>query len=571
MNQVSVLPYALTLSMGALVILLLWLLMRQQRVASAVTETEADTQRRILSRAVEQSGSIVFITDEHGVIEYVNPRFTEVTGYTSEEALGKTPRLVRSDLADQALYDELWVCLNAGHEWRGEFHNRRKDGDLFWVQSVISPVLDARGKLTHYVAIQEDITEQKRIAEEEHRQRLLAEALRANAEAINSTRDLDEVLAHVLESAGRAAFAPYDLGSIVLLEGDGVRAMHALRKDGGDPTLTENVHESAMAEAFVVRQVRACGCPVLVPDVVQESDWTPIQGWEWVRSIVAVPIRLENDVIGVLSLAAAVPDAFDQGGIERLNAFANQAANAIKTARSFATIQRYTDQLEARNRELDAFSHTVAHDLRSPLALVIGYLNLAVEEPLPPPGDYFVTEALQAAERMNDMIENMLLLAQLRNAEEVMRREDLAIVAAAAVARFRVEIADRGIQVELAPDLPPVMGFGPWIEEVLANLVSNAIKYIGKDNPRPHITIRAYSNGQQTVRCEVQDNGVGIPVANQAKLFDMFSRFHKEEARGYGIGLSIVASIIAKLGGEVGVESTPGEGSTFWFTLHAAE
>jgi signal transduction histidine kinase len=112
------------------------------------------------------------------------------------------------------------------------------------------------------------------------------------------------------------------------------------------------------------------------------------------------------------------------------------------------------------------------------------------------------------------------------------------------------------------------MGYGPWIEEVFANLISNAVKYIGKDNEAPCITIRGMRDGDM-VRYEVEDNGLGIKPEDQARLFDMFSRFHKGEEAGFGLGMSIIQRIVTKLKGTMGVQSEPGVGSTFWFALPA--
>ncbi len=532
---------------------------------------EAGSQLRILSRAVEQSGSTIFITDDRGVIEYVNPAFTAVTGYTGAEARGKTPRLVRSDRAPQEVYDHLWARLLAGEEWRGVFQNRKKNGDLYWAQSVISPVLNTRGEVTHYVAIQDDITEQRETAEQERQQRLLAEALRDNAEAMNSTLNLDEVLGHLLGNAGRAVFAPYDYAAILMVEEGEVRVAHTHASPAYAGPEGAALPFPPLEAAPTLLQVLESGATLFIPDTQTFPGGVDLPGAEWVRSLAAVPIRLEDDVIGLLALIARAPHVFDAGTVERLSAFTNQAAVAIRNAQSFATIQRYAHEVEARNRELDAFSHTVAHDLRSPLALVLGYLNLAQEDAEASPLlQSFIGEASRAATKMNDMIENLLLLAQLRNAQEVLRQEDLRVLAVAAAERFQMEITERGIDLSIAPDFPPVIGYGPWIEEVLANLISNAIKYIGQDNPAPCIQVRAVRSGGM-VRCEVQDNGLGIAPENQAKLFEMFSRFHTGEARGFGIGLSIVLRIVDKLGGKVGVESAPGRGSTFWFTLPAAE
>lgn len=116
-----------------------------------------------LSRAVEQSPVSVIITDTQGNIEYVNPKFTEVTGYPFAEVIGKNPRFLKSGETPPEEYRRLWQTINAGQQWRGEFHNRKKNGELYWEAAMLSPIIDARGKITHFLAIKEDITERKRI------------------------------------------------------------------------------------------------------------------------------------------------------------------------------------------------------------------------------------------------------------------------------------------------------------------------------------------------------------------------------------------------------------------------
>jgi len=121
----------------------------------------AEAQMRNLSRAVEQSPASVIITDLDGVIEYVNPKFVEKTGYSAEEAIGQTPSIVKSGNRPAKDYKDLWTTIQAGNEWHGEFHNKRKDGSLFWEYASISPIKNETGETTHYLGIKEDITEQK--------------------------------------------------------------------------------------------------------------------------------------------------------------------------------------------------------------------------------------------------------------------------------------------------------------------------------------------------------------------------------------------------------------------------
>lgn len=138
---------------------------------------EAEGLLRQLSRAVEASSSTVVITDRSGCITYVNPKFTEMTGYTPEEVLGHNPRLLKSGEISPETFSNMWRSIAEGNEWRGEFHNRRKDGSLYWEFASISPVVDASGEITHFVAVKEDITARKlaeqALRESEEKYRLL--------------------------------------------------------------------------------------------------------------------------------------------------------------------------------------------------------------------------------------------------------------------------------------------------------------------------------------------------------------------------------------------------------------
>ncbi len=543
-------------------------------VLREVTEDVRNQEEiRILSRAVEQSGSIVIITDMNGNIQYVNPKFTKVTGYTAEEALHRNPRFLKSGESPPAVYDRLWSNLMAGEEWRGEFHNRKKNGELYWVQATLFSVNNKEGAPTHFVAIQEDVTEQKAIRAAEREQRLLAEALQKNSAAITSTVKLDEVMNLVLDNISQFVDVPHDIINLMLLDADGIARIVAYRSKLPHDLGDEYYYGLAfpLQTTRNLREVAETGLPRIVPDIRRYEGWMETEYNRWIGSAVTVPVSFQGKVIGFIDLQARQPDAFSDKLLPPLRSFANQAGIAINNARSFETIARRTAELEGRNRELDNFSHTVAHDLRSPLALVVGYLALVLEDSdqIPPELIQFLGEALKAAENMSTMIESMLLLAQLRSAHKVLQNVDMNPVVASAISRFRVDIEKRGVTIEVQPNLPAVQGYGPWLEEVVANLVSNAIKYIGKDNPDPRIKIQAVPY-EGRIRCEIKDNGVGIAPEDQERLFEMFSRFHHGEAGGFGLGLSIVLQVLSKLDGQVGVESTPGEGSTFWFALPVA-
>ena len=145
---------------------------RTRKLTEEIVERRrAENNLRKVLRAVEQSPAMTIITDIEGKIEYVNPRFTQVTGYDLEEISGKTPRILKSGEMAPREYETLWNTIAAGKEWRGEIHNRKKDGELFWALTSISPITDQNGAVTHFLGIAENITQSKRVEEDARRHR----------------------------------------------------------------------------------------------------------------------------------------------------------------------------------------------------------------------------------------------------------------------------------------------------------------------------------------------------------------------------------------------------------------
>ena len=136
-----------------------------EELQKILSELDPQVDPILLLKAVEQNSATIAITDSAGAIIYVNLKFTEMTGYTKDEALGQNPRILKGEdgLTD---YKEMWQTLLAGRQWRGDFHNKRKNGEFFWERAAISPILDDAGEITHFLAIKEDITERKAIEQE---------------------------------------------------------------------------------------------------------------------------------------------------------------------------------------------------------------------------------------------------------------------------------------------------------------------------------------------------------------------------------------------------------------------
>jgi signal transduction histidine kinase len=235
-------------------------------------------------------------------------------------------------------------------------------------------------------------------------------------------------------------------------------------------------------------------------------------------------------------------------------------------------LREYANELETRNRELDAYAHTVAHDLKHPLSLIVGYADVLLTEESTPGQEVLQVCArgiAETARKMSNVIDELLLLAEVRKGDVKMEPVDMASVVDAARTRLRPVIEQHQAQISLPDTWPTVLGHGPWIEQVWVNYLTNAIKY-GGEPPRIELGTDAGQNGDLInghVRFWVRDNGPGLTEEEQAQLFTPFTRLGDRHTEGHGLGLSIARRIVEKLDGQVGVESERGEGTTFHFTL----
>lgn len=232
-------------------------------------------------------------------------------------------------------------------------------------------------------------------------------------------------------------------------------------------------------------------------------------------------------------------------------------------------LQRYADELAARNEELDAFAHTVAHDLQSPLSTIFGYAELLLESP----GVSQNEELLQGLQiiartsrKMINITEELMVLAGVRQVDALLAPLDMVPIVDEAILRLADMIEDSNATIRLPEQWPWALGYAPWVEEIWVNYLSNAMKYGGTP---PHIEVGGSEQGDGMVRFWVRDNGPGLTLEQQALLFKPFTKLSQVRASGSGMGLSIVRRIVEKLGGEVRLESEgiPGRGSLFSFTL----
>lgn len=392
-------------------------------------------------------------------------------------------------------------------------------------------------------------------------------------------RDVNDLLQTIVERAAIILDAPY--GELMLLDGDAlvVRAF-----TNNQPFLLGD--RVRRGEALLSWQAFDTLQPAILDDYSAWAGSRAIYASIPFRAVADFPILAGQHCIGVLAMGRVVPEhTFTPEDIQKGRLFSQLTAVVLDNAQLYTialheiaerkqaeqTLRQHAEDLQAQNAELDAFAHTVAHDLKNPLTSLVGYtqlLQINHRTMSVANVDALLDIISKTGYKMNAIIDELLLLASVRTLDTI-PIEELAMGSIVAELDMRLHdlIEATGATIRKPETWPIALGYAPWVEEVWANYVSNAMKYGG--NP-PVVVLGATPMEGGSIRFWVQDNGLGLSADEQSRLFTPFTRLQTERIEGHGLGLSIVQRIIHKLGGEVGVSSELGHGSTFYFTLPAA-
>jgi signal transduction histidine kinase len=316
-----------------------------------------------------------------------------------------------------------------------------------------------------------------------------------------------------------------------------------------------------------------------IPDTSQDPDFIVFD--PNVRSLLVVPLVHKGDVIGTLNVDDTEPDAFSADVSRLLSIAGAQAAAAIVNARLYQDLKERADRLAQAHRELQEserlkaeFVQNVSHELRTPLTFVKAYVEILRTDTLGPLTDR-QRQSLQIVtdwtSKLAQLVDSLLTIQQIERKELDFAALDLGAVAQDSVHTAAAKAKQAGIDLdlEIAPSLPLVWGDSAHLEQVFVNLIGNAIKFSPGGGT---VAVCLAPGAGKTVRVDVIDQGIGIPQDQQARVFGRFYQVDGSSTRrfgGTGLGLSIVKEIIEAHGGTVAVQSEPGAGSRFSFTVPA--
>ena len=497
-------------------------LTERKHVEQTLSEREAELRK--LSQTVEQSPSTVMITDMRGNIEYVNPKFTQLTGYTLDEVRGQSPRILKSGDMDSSEYQDLWETITAGGEWHGVFHNRKKNGELYWESACIAPLRDAEGKITHFLAVKEDITEYKLLQEQFQR---------------------------VFESAPNG---------MLMVDSEGVITLSNLR----------------MEELFGYKREELKGQPValLVPERFREVHATHTR--RFFQAPRARRMDIERELVARRKDGSEFPVEIGLSPMETGHGKFVLAAIADVTLRKQAErdAKRRLEELAhvSRVTSIGEMASGLAHEINQPLTAIVSFAD-ACRLMLESGRDHkeillsSLEQISREGQRAGDIIHRLREFVSKGKLER--RSIDVNDLVHGVLEMLHHETERENIQIELELDehLPRVNADKVQIEQVIFNLVRNAVEAMEANQPasrKLRIGTSTVSTDPAEVEVLISDTGEGFSRESAERIFDAF---YSTKQKGMGLGLSITRTIVHAHGGRIRATANPERGATIRFVL----
>ena len=508
----------------------------------------------------------------------VNNALLEQYGTTREKFLSLTSSGVFAHDPQQGLHLRSQL-FDKGH-LHAETYERREDGTPIWFEGEYACLYDEQKRITGFFGIQRDITKRKQ-AEIEREQLILelaaknaeSETLRESFATIVGTFEFSGIIQHILDQIKRVI--PYDSASVWKWEDNlekfiSGRNLPSMFLDADIEFIPD---EASSALPILKGQV-----PYILNNNVQEelADFNH-EPHTFVNSWLAIPLKTHGKIIGLITLDGREKNQFNEHHAELAIAFANQVAIGLENAQLFTELQnelltreKLIKELETKNTELERFTYTISHDLKSPLVTINGFLGYLKGDTASGNSDRVMMDIQRiqdAVDKMHLLLKELLELSRIgriANAPEKVLFNDLIWEALELV---HGQLEAREVTVQAQPNLPAIHGDHQRLIEVLQNLIDNAVKYMG-DQPSPCIEIG--QRGQDAERDQfiffVKDNGIGIAPEYHERVFGLFNKLDAK-SEGTGVGLALVKRIIEIHNGRIWVESEVGHGSTFYFTL----
>tara|TARA_R110001583_G_scaffold50403_4_gene157362 strand:- start:3007 stop:5475 length:2469 start_codon:yes stop_codon:yes gene_type:complete len=526
---------------------------------------QTETQLKILSQSVIQSPVSVIVTDYDGIIEYVNPKLIELTGYTLQELKGKNPRLLSSGNNSIDTYQNLWKTIKSGQEWHGELQNKKKNGELFWEFASISALKDNGGDITHFIAVKEDISEKKR-------HETIQQITLNISNAVFTHKTLFEFIEYIR----------CELGKLINTTNFFVALYDDQNETFNLPYINDefDYYESFPKGKTVSGWVIDNKMPLLANH--QKLEEMASRGEVEVIGVpskiwLGMPLRGKENIIGILVIQSYEDEnAVTERDKEVLELVSHQISMSIQKKQNEDDLRKALFKATESDRLKSSFLATMSHELRTPLNAVLGFSSLVdMDTPIETAIDFCKT-INQSGFQLLGLVEDLFDISSIESGnikieynkcsvtsilyeiEDIIKAELLAKNKTHLKLNLIIPTDANDIFIETDPKR---------FKQIFLNLLKNAIKFTKKGHIEFGFNM-GNINSNIPIEFFVKDTGMGISDELQKNIFDVFRQANEGDSRKYGgtgIGLTISKKLVELLGGEIWFESKLNEGSIFYF------
>jgi PAS domain S-box-containing protein len=486
----------------------------------------AEEELRKLSRAVSQSQAAVIITNTDWIIEYANLAITKTTGYTPEAIVGQNIWQLFSGIYPDTFYRELRERIATGQDWQGEFCEHNKDGQLYWVYSSISPIRNEAGEITHFIALNEDITLRKQIEE--------------------ALKDSEARFRALIEEAPVA---------IAIIRGGIIHyANPAFLKIFGYAA-TDDIMGMPLIDAV------APACKKEIAERIHRHE----QG---------LPIPNDYESMGLRKDHSEFPFTASITRMELADgpAFVGFYTDITERKLAEAALREAKEVAEMASRTKGAFLASMSHEIRTPMNAILGFSQLMGQDPTLSTHHQQQLEIINRnGEHLLALINDILEMSKIEAGRTTVNPEpfDLYSLIKDLETMFRLRTNTKGLlfAVEIPPDLPRYIKTDPQkLRQILINLLGNAVKFTDEGAIYWRLRAEPYATDCLGLVAEIEDTGPGISEQDLAKLFQPFEQadhIYTKKKEGTGLGLSISREFARMMGGDIEARSKTGKGSMF--------
>ena len=542
----------------------------------ARTQAELARKSREMEILFRNLDEVFFSLDvPNGRLIQVSPAAHEVLGWAPEDLMAD-PDLWRRVLYPPELeaQQEAVAGLEPDRMLVHQYPFRRPDGAERWIEASLKAELDSEGRPLRIDAVLSDMTERRRSQEElAARNKELATLYRISEITLTAhsvAGAYEEILEEVCKATG------YPVAAVE--QYDAARDQLRMVASRGIPDVGHGGPLEIPAASTLSGVAIRTGRPVVEDEAERRPEMAdPVLTGLGLRTYLAFPMVVGSEVAGTLMLAHTERVRPEPRLVRWGGSLANSIASFMERVAAEEALKdserRYralAEQLQQANQELESFAYSVSHDLRAPLRTMQGFAHALLQnfgDRLDPEARDYAQRIIASGQQSEALIRDLLAYSRLSFEEVELQPVDLGEAVAAAREQIRADIVDAGADVEVEGRLPTVLAHRTTMVQVLANLISNAVKFVPPERT-PHVRVGA-EEGEDWTRVWVEDNGVGIPPGQEDRIFRVFERLAEEVQRpGTGIGLAIVRRGMERIGGRVGVRRRDdGPGSAFWVEI----